>query len=225
MAVVRFNRTDTAQPRLAALLPQLEVIFFCLVLLALLRTFNYYFVLSNQVVDEEEGCQVSPPGFYVIQLPFSEDIRFNPAPTPAATAQHTLDALCRGIYLQYSPTVALTPIPFSYLRFVTIITLDDSGLPAVSRLLVDQLSLPAEFDPVRDIQSPALQQYYSVLQALALNQAEPEWRAEVDDTMRPNAAVLEGEREGAPAQGLMQFKTLVGITDDVQPAPKVIITS
>jgi inner membrane protein involved in colicin E2 resistance len=44
-------------------------------------------------VDEEEGCQLSPAGFYLVQLPFSEDIRFNPAPHVAATAETALHQL------------------------------------------------------------------------------------------------------------------------------------
>lgn len=44
-----------------------------------------------QQVDPEEGCQLAPAGFYLVQLPFSEDIRFNPAPSVAATAQAALD--------------------------------------------------------------------------------------------------------------------------------------
>jgi hypothetical protein len=42
-------------------------------------------------VDPEEGSQMAPAGFYLVQLPFCEDIRFNPAPTVAATAQTALD--------------------------------------------------------------------------------------------------------------------------------------
>lgn len=49
-----------------------------------------------QVLDEEEGSQISPAGFYLVQLPFSEDVRFNPAPTPAATAMHTVEGLYKG---------------------------------------------------------------------------------------------------------------------------------
>jgi len=44
-------------------------------------------------VVDEDGSQISPAGLYLVQLPFSEDVRFNPAPKPAATAMHTLDGL------------------------------------------------------------------------------------------------------------------------------------
>lgn len=75
--------------------------------------------------------------------------------------------------------------------------------------------MPADFSYTRDVQSPAVQQYYSILQALALNQAEGEWSAERDDTMRPDSEMLERCEKGAMAQ----FKALVGITDDMQHAP------
>ena len=95
---------------------------------------------------------------------------------------------------------------------------DDAGLPATVRKLVESYTLPEDFDYVRDVQSPALQQYYAVLQALALNQAQPEWEAHKDDNMRPDSALFEGQTEAV----LQRFKELVGIDDTQQhAAPKV----
>ena len=61
--------------------------------------------------------------------------------------------------------------------------------------------------------------YISILlQALALNQDEPEWSAETDDTMRPDSELL--ERCHAD---LAQFKALAGLSDDMLHVPKVSI--
>ena len=44
-------------------------------------------------MDPDEGSQLAPAGFYLIQLPFAEDVRCNPAPHVAATAENTLNTL------------------------------------------------------------------------------------------------------------------------------------
>lgn len=53
LPVVRFNRTDRTSPRLAVLWPQLEEV-------------------------DEDGCQVVPPAFHLIPMPFSDELRFCP---------------------------------------------------------------------------------------------------------------------------------------------------
>ena len=84
---------------------------------------------------------------------------------------------------------------------------------------MDQLSLPADYSYSRDVQSPALQQYYSVLQALALNQAQPEWQADRDDNMRPPAPL-----DGSTEEALQKFKNMTGLSDDAHhAAPKVLV--
>lgn len=45
-------------------------------------------------------------------------------------------------------------------------------LVSVARELVQAVAMPEDFSYTVDVQSPALQQYYSILQALALNQVE-----------------------------------------------------
>jgi hypothetical protein len=95
----------------------------------------------------------------------------------------------------------------------------DGSLAHITKQLVEAVALPEDFNYTRDIQSPAVQQYYSVLQALALNQAEGEWDADRDDTMRPDAEMLAKAEE---AGVLAEFKAAVGISDDMQhTAPKV----
>lgn len=85
----------------------------------------------------------------------------------------------------------------------------------VAQKLVRAVAMPEGFSYTRDIQSPALQQYYSILQALALNQDQPEWSAERDDTMVPDRekfAELEDSVFG-------RFKALAGLSDDMMHAP------
>jgi ATP-dependent DNA helicase 2 subunit 1 len=60
--IVRFNLTASSNGRIGVLVPQLEII------------------------DENDGCQVQPPGFHLLYLPFAEDIRFCPILDPIATA-------------------------------------------------------------------------------------------------------------------------------------------
>ena len=95
----------------------------------------------------------------------------------------------------------------------------DRGLVDVANKLVSAVALPEGFSYTRDIQSPAVQQYYAILQALALNQAEPEWSAEQDDTMVPDSEML--ARCEVTGGVFQTFKVLAGINDDVQHAPKV----
>jgi hypothetical protein len=91
----------------------------------------------------------------------------------------------------------------------------EDSLVGVARKLVRAVAMPEGFSYTRDIQSPALQQYYSILQALALNQDQPEWAAERDDTMVPDRekfAELEDSVFG-------RFKALAGLSDEMMHAP------
>jgi ATP-dependent DNA helicase 2 subunit 1 len=129
LPVVRFNLTASSLGRIAVLLPQLEVI------------------------DESDGCQVVPPGFHVIYLPFAEDIRFNPILEP--------------------PTVP---------------SLSDKVDESVSKV-IQEMSLPDDFTYSKEIENPVLKAYYSVLQAIALNEDELERKPDEDDKLRPSDIV------------------------------------
>jgi ATP-dependent DNA helicase 2 subunit 1 len=129
LPVIRFNLTASSLGRIAVLLPQLEVI------------------------DENDGCQVVPPGFHVIYLPFAEDIRFNP--------------------------ILETP---------TAPSLSDKVDEVVSKI-IQEMSFPDDFAYSKEIENPALKAYYSVLQAIALNEDELEWKPEADDKLRPSDIV------------------------------------
>jgi ATP-dependent DNA helicase 2 subunit 1 len=126
LPIVRFNRVDKASPRLAALWPQLEEI-------------------------DEDGCQVQPPAFHLLPLPFVEDCRYCPLAPSAqplavpADAQTAADSLVRTL----------------------------------------AAALPADFRYDKDLESPAIQQFYAVLQAVALGADALEWQAERDDSLRP----------------------------------------
>jgi ATP-dependent DNA helicase 2 subunit 1 len=152
LAVVRFNRVASAMPRLAVLLPQLEQV-------------------------DEDGCQTAPIGFQLMQLPFANDIRFNP----------------------------LNPVD---------IALGGDHVDAATRV-VEGMRLPADFSYFRDIESPSIQQYYSVLQAVALNEGQPEWTVE-NDRMQPDPDLVTANEEACAA-----FKEAVGLTDGDLDAAKV----
>ncbi len=153
VAVVRFNRISSAAPRIAVLLPQLEVV-------------------------DEDGCQVSPIGFQLLQLPFAHDIRFNPLAkvdvVPSAEQVEAASAVVLG------------------------------------------MQLAEDFCYFRDVESPSIQQYYSVLQAVALNEGAPEWTAEQNDRMQPDAELLAANEEP-----LLALREALGLTDaDGEAAPK-----
>lgn len=62
IGIVRFNRNHATPGRLAALVPQSEQV---------LQPDEYY-------MSSVSGLQVEPPGFYLILLPYAEDIRCDP---------------------------------------------------------------------------------------------------------------------------------------------------
>jgi hypothetical protein len=154
--------------------------------------FLFFAVYTVQQIDEDDGCQLVPAGFYLLLLPYSEDVRFNPAPTPAVTAEMTVrEHYASGALSQSADGVSR------------------NNLVSVTRDLVKALALPEDFCYYRDIQSPALQQYYSVLQALALNQSAPDWQADVHDNMRPSKELIAGLEDTL----LADFKTLANLPD------------
>ena len=75
--------------------------------------------------------------------------------------------------------------------------------------VVDRLSLALPLPSYRDIQSPAVQQYYSVIQAVALNHTKLEWDHNTDDQLRPDSSVL--LKYSADFE---HFKNLMGLTDE-----------
>jgi ATP-dependent DNA helicase 2 subunit 1 len=90
LPVVRFNLTASSMGRVGVLLPQLEVI------------------------DESDGCQVQPPGFHLIYLPFAEDSRFNPILEPIATTPNLPEKVSNSL----SKIVSALSLPedFEYSR-------------------------------------------------------------------------------------------------------------
>ena len=52
------------------------------------------------------------------------------------------------------------------------------------------MSLPDDFNYTKDIENPALQQFYSILQGIALNESETEYHLETDDNMRPPPSMM-----------------------------------
>eukprot|EP01039_Chlorochromonas_danica_P004691 gene4691-5138_t len=144
LPLVRFNRVDRAMARMAALLPQLEEV-------------------------DEDGCQLRPPAFHILQLPFLEDLRF--CPLPSNTTQEGEND--NGDEVDHIPHFLPEEIHKN------------------ARDLVQKLGQvwPEDFRYDRDFENPALQQFYAVLQAVALNSEDLEWQAARDDMLRPSAAM------------------------------------
>jgi hypothetical protein len=51
--------------------------------------------------------------------------------------------------------------------------------------LVNAMKFPDDFDFTMEIKNPVLQNYYSVLQAVALAESQSSWNPQTDDTMKP----------------------------------------
>lgn len=149
--IVKFAYNRSAVPRAAALYPQLEVI-------------------------DDDGCQVSPPGFHVIPLPFAEDIRFNPLPEEQVKIEVSRDVV------------------------------------ALAEQVIDLMDLGSDFKYTRDIENPSLQQFYSILQSVALNESETEFHYETDDKMRPPPNFL---NYSLLTDCSRELADLLGLTEDI----------
>lgn len=126
IALAKYIARNGAPPKLVALLPQAETV-------------------------DEAGNQIDPPGFNMIILPFSDEIRHPKSPSH----DHRADPMNQ-----------------------------DATEEQVQKMaeLVDKLKLGSGFDPL-NYENPALQKHYAYLQALALEQDEPD---PVTDTTLPN---------------------------------------
>eukprot|EP01038_Epipyxis_sp_PR26KG_P011189 gene11189-15009_t len=152
VAIVKFNRTTNSPMCVAALIPQLAVL-------------------------SEDGDQIEPAGFNLIQLPFAEDIRA--APVPIRNQNNLSNSNCDKIN-----------------GFIETI--------------IQSAQFPPEFRYHLDIANPSMQNYYSILQALALNQVELDYVVERDDNLQPpsNPYIFETAEKAS-----LQLKNLIGLSD------------
>jgi len=131
LAVARLVRNTASAPHLVALVPQ------------------------EELIDEEDGSQVDPPGFNVIVLPYADDLRDVP--------------LGSGVL---APEAAEEDSSRDRRR-------------AAARRLVTAISLDMVNSAEHGIHNPVLQKQYAMLQALALGEEAPSWEESVDDNLRP----------------------------------------
>jgi len=108
-------------------------------------------------MDEMSGLQ-TPPGFQLIVLPYADDIR-------------DLDSIMEAAGYPKAEEDGPGPSIIDKLR---------PEEKNAARLLIKNLTI--DFD-VRNFENPTIQKFYSGLQALALNEDEPE---EVEDLLEPN---------------------------------------
>lgn len=91
----------------------------------------------------------------------------------------------------------------------------EQQLAAAMQQLLGAFRLPADFEHHRQVNSPAVQKYFSVLQAVALMEGS----ADSLDNMRPAATVLQS---AAVQQQAAKIRALTGLTDAAEAeAPKV----
>ncbi len=143
--VVRFNRLGTTAPRIAILLPQLE-----------------------QIDTENDCMQLVPPGFHVIQLPFADEIRYNPY--QGSSHYETL-------FTTTSTNAATT-------------NKEQTAIASTIHDLVEAMSFPSDFQVQQTVENPSLQQFYAVIQTIALNDEDLEWQADRDDNMKPSSEII-----------------------------------
>lgn len=158
------------------------------------RNFNAPAVMAALIpqlekIDTDDGTQIEPPGFHMLIMPFVEDVRSDPTAMGLYATDSTLKQLIRPEQL-------------------------DAAVQVVDRL--SSLALPMSSSTsssysssYRDIQSPAVQQYYSVIQAVALNHDKLEWDHSTDDQLRPDPSLL--LKYSADFE---HFKNLMGLVDD-----------
>jgi ATP-dependent DNA helicase 2 subunit 1 len=108
---------------------------------------------------DENGCQVSNAGFHLVMLPFLEEYRHSP-----------FSALNANIFANEMDLSVNEKEEKS----------DLSELDLAMDSLVEDMQLAADFNYSTDIESPALQKFYSILQAVALGEEMSGWTDEMD---------------------------------------------
>ena len=89
----------------------------------------------------------------------------------------------------------------------------------IAHKFVESVAMPEGFCYDGEVLSPALQQFYSVLQSIALTEEKPEWDPERDDNMKMSEEIVAQYEEAV----FLKFKLLAGLDDDNLPAPKVCV--
>lgn len=90
-----------------------------------------------------------------------------------------------------------------------VIQMSDAVLAASN--LIDALQFGEDSAYFEVIESPSLQNFYSVLQAVALTN-EPEWSAHRDDNMQPSEEMK--KHFEANVENIIAFKETIGLTDE-----------
>lgn len=215
VGIVRYNRGSNSIPCIAVLVPSVEgeqEMGLCRPSVAI------------ESMEEEVGV-AGATGFHLIPLPFSNDKRAN----PLGSFEMQTVADVPG----YSAAVDRVELEEKGRETMEIESLDESTraqkLLQASQALIQALQLSDTMDYSMHIENPVLQRFYAVLQAIALQEAKPEWDPELHDRMRPAMEYLASTRSGEEhqseeLQSLMEsiigeFKTLSGL-DTIGQKPK-----
>uniref|UniRef100_A0A7S1X7R0 SAP domain-containing protein n=1 Tax=Tetraselmis chuii TaxID=63592 RepID=A0A7S1X7R0_9CHLO len=154
VAIVRYQRAESSDPCLAALLPQWE-----------------------ELMEDEEGqtVQLRPPGLHLVTLPFADEIR------------HAED----------------------HAQFAAVVVKADAPAVSCAESVIEELSIPDPEFSSTTIQNPALQHYYTVLHALALEEpADPTQMELRDSTMYTveESLRMEGQSQRGCVEAMQRFK-------------------
>jgi hypothetical protein len=171
IAFVKYNgRDQKREPRLAAMLPQLEVL-------------------------DDEGFQIQPAGFQLIILPFRNEVRTCPLVPP-------LEELSSDLVLAASNLISSIPLCKKQFMNTSLYSTSDYISSVQS-----QPTVPREFD-YQTLEGPAMQHFYSVLQAVALSEEEYSWNQD-DDMMVPDRHQM-----AAASDAISAFKTELALPLD-----------
>jgi hypothetical protein len=204
VAVVRFARTESAHPRLAAMYPQKEVM-------------------------DGDGNQVLPCGFNLVLLPFNGEDSLSAAVAVAETigsSSSSSSSSSNGGVTGEGAAAGGADYPevaaAAARKVIRALHLD--AVP------YEQAPSSAHLCYFRDLKNPAMQSFYSVLQSTALMEPRDDTATElVDLALKPRLAIdpdEEGGGAGAAAAvgewtavkrktALMQLKDKVGVTEDM----------
>ena len=225
--IVRFTRSAASMPRIAAMIPQREIV-------------------------DNDGIQINPMGMHLVQLPFDEEISLKHCAGNAQrhSSDSALSSAVSNAALNMVDALTIDTVPYNSIDTSTNYTVgegegDDGGERREGG--------GEKICYYRDMGNPALQRFYSVLQAIALMENLPSDQTQRDQDLLKPYFCLEptqedddeevGERGGGGGKGreggggsssfeavvrkraILKFKEVVGLTDDdvaLSECPKVL---
>jgi hypothetical protein len=151
------------------------------------------------------GAVLQAGGMHMITLPFRGEIRSSPQPVPSAI----LSTLEENPGLQDAARDLVRALSIS--KAAANSSRDAGAQQQIDDDDDDDDSSAARVFDYQNIESPFLQQFYAVLQGVALNETTLSWDQYTQDRMVPNQALLSSP---AATAALEAFRQELGMTDD-----------